>query len=60
MSKLSSMVVDSLRPNHGWLRPVRAADLKDRWKYYAIRFGFIILLMSLMSLFRFGPHNALR
>jgi hypothetical protein len=54
------MVVDSLRPNNSWLRPMRDAEPKDRWKYYAIRFGFIILLISLMSLFRFYPHNALR
>jgi len=60
VSKLSSMVIDSLRPNNSWLRPMRAADPKDRWKYYAIRFGLIILLISLMSLFRFYPHNALR
>jgi hypothetical protein len=51
MSKLSSMFIDSLRPNNSWLRPMRAADPKDRWKYYAIRFGFVILLVSLMCIF---------
>jgi hypothetical protein len=60
VSKLSSMVIDSLRPNNSWLRPMRVADPKDRWKCYAMRFGFIILLISLMSLFRFSPHNALK
>jgi hypothetical protein len=30
---------------------MRAADPKDRWKYYAIRFGFVILLVSLMCIF---------
>jgi hypothetical protein len=60
MSKLSSMFIDSLRPTNSWLRPMRAADPKDRWKYYAIRFGFIILLICLMCLFRFSPHNTLR
>jgi hypothetical protein len=60
MSKLSSMFIDSLRPNNGWLRPMRAADPKDRWKYYAIRFGFVILLIGLMCLFPFSPHNTPR
>jgi hypothetical protein len=60
VSKLSSMVIDSLRPNNSWLRPMRAADPKDRWKYYAIRFGVIILVIGLLSLFRFSPHNTLR
>jgi hypothetical protein len=60
MSKLSTMVLDSLRPTNGWLRPMRAADPKDRWKYYAIRFGVTILLIVLMCLFRFSPHNTLR
>lgn len=60
MSKLSTMVLDSLQPTNGWLRPMRAADPKDRWKYYAIRFGFVILLIALMCLFRFSPHNTLR
>jgi hypothetical protein len=45
------MFIDSLRPNNSWLRPMRAADPKDRWKYYAIRFGFVILLVSLMCIF---------
>ena len=39
---------------------MRAADPKDRWKYYAIRFGVIFLLIGLMGLFRFSPHNTLR
>jgi hypothetical protein len=43
MSIHFSMILDSLRPNNGWLRPMRAADPKDRWKYSAIRFGFVIL-----------------
>jgi hypothetical protein len=56
------MVLDSLRPTNGWLRPMRAADPKDRWKYYAIRFGFVILLIALMCLFPsfFFPDNTLR
>lgn len=54
------MVLDSLRPTNGWLRPMRAADPKDRWKYYAIRFGFVILLIGLMCLFRFTLDNGLR
>jgi hypothetical protein len=60
MSKFSSIFIDSLRPTNGWLRPVRAADPKDRWKYYAIRFGVVFLLIGLVSLFRFEPHNLLR
>ncbi len=39
---------------------MREANPKDRWKYYAIRFGFVILLIGLMSLFPFEPHNLLR
>ena len=60
MSKLHSIFLDALRPNNSWLRPMREADPKDRWKYYAIRFGGIILLIGLMCLFRFSPHNVLR
>ena len=60
MSKFSSILIDSLRPNNSWLRPMRAAEPKDRWKYYTIRFGFVILVICLMSLFRFQPHNVLR
>ena len=60
MSKRSSMVLNSLRPNNGWRRAVRSADPKDRWKYYAIRFGFVILLICLLSLFRLSPHNVPR
>ena len=60
MSKFSTIVIDSLRPTNGWLRPMRAAAPKDRWKYYAIRFGLLFLLLGLLSLFRFSPHNALR
>lgn len=51
------MFLDSLRPNNGWLRPMRAADPKDRWKYYAIRFGSVILLILLASLFQSLRHN---
>jgi hypothetical protein len=40
MSKFSSILIGSLRPNNSWLGPMRAADPKDRWKYYAIRFKF--------------------
>jgi uncharacterized membrane protein HdeD (DUF308 family) len=54
------MVLDSLRPNNSWLRPMRAADPKDRWKYYAIRFGVVILLIGLVCLFNVAPHNTLR
>jgi hypothetical protein len=54
------MVVDSLRPNNRWLRPMRAADPKDRWKYYAIRFGFVILLIALLIIFGYQPRNVLR
>jgi hypothetical protein len=39
---------------------MRAADPKDRWKYYAIRFGFVILLIGLACLFNVAPHNTLR
>lgn len=60
MSKVSSIFIDSLRPNNSWLRPMRAADPNDRWKYYAIRFGVVILLITLLSLFDFKPHNLLR
>ena len=60
MSKFPSIFIDSLRPTNSWLPYMRAADPKDRWKYYAIRFGFVILLIGLMSLFRFSPHNTLR
>jgi hypothetical protein len=60
MSKFSTIFIDSLRPTNSWLRPMRAADPKDRWKYYAIRFGFVILFIGLMGLFRFSPHNTLR
>jgi hypothetical protein len=60
MSKFSRIFIDSLRPTNSWLRPMRAADPKDRWKYYAIRFSLIILVIGLMTLFRFEPHNALR
>jgi hypothetical protein len=49
MSKLSSMIVDSLRPTNSWLPPMRAADRKDRWKYYAIRFGFIIAVLGILA-----------
>lgn len=54
------MVLDSLRPSNGWLRPMRAADPKDRWKYYAIRFGFVLLLITLLMIFGYQPHNVLR
>lgn len=54
------MILDSLRPNNSWLRPMRAAEPRERWKYYVIRFGFVALLICLMSLFHFSPHNALR
>ena len=57
MSINFSMILDSLRPNNGWLRPMRAADPKDRWKYYAIRFGFVILLILLPSILHSLPHN---
>jgi len=60
MSKLSSMFIDSLRPNNSWIPGMRAADPKDRWKYFAIRFGCVILLIVLASLFPFTPHNTLR
>jgi hypothetical protein len=59
MSKFSTIFIDSLRPTNGWLRPVRTADPKDRWKYYAIRFGVVILIVGLISFFRFSPHNRL-
>jgi hypothetical protein len=58
MSRLFPMLLDSLCPNNGWLRPMRAANPKDRWKYYAILFGFVILLLLLMSLFHSFPHNS--
>ncbi len=32
VSKHNSIILDSLRPNNCWLRPMRAADPKDRWK----------------------------
>jgi len=60
VSKFTSIVVDSLRPTNGWLRPMRAADPKDRWKYYAVRFGFVILFIILMIVFGYQPHNVLR
>jgi hypothetical protein len=60
MSKFSSMFIDSLRPTNSWIRPMRAADPKDRWKYYAIRFGFVILLIGLACIFNIVPHNTLR
>jgi hypothetical protein len=60
MSKFSSIFIDSLRPTNAWLRPMRAADPKDRWKYYAIRFGLVILVIGLMGLFGFSQHNMLR
>jgi hypothetical protein len=60
MSKLPSICLDALRPNNSWLRPMRDADPKDRWKYYAIRFGCIILLIGLICLFPFSSHNLLR
>jgi hypothetical protein len=60
LSKFSLIVIDSLRPNNNWLRPMQAADPKDRWKYYAVRFGFVLLLISLMSLFHVQPDNVLR
>lgn len=61
MSKFS-IVIDSLRPTNGWIGPMRAADPRDRWKYYAIRFGVIILLIGLACLFNVNivPHNILR
>ena len=60
MRKFSSILIDSLRPNNGWLRPMRAAEPQDRWKYYAVRFGFVALLIGLMFLFGFAPNNKLR
>jgi len=62
MSKFSSMLIDSLRPTNSWLRPMRAAERRDRWKYYAIRFGVVILLIGLACLFKvdIAPHNTLR
>jgi hypothetical protein len=61
MSKFSSMFIDSLRPTNSWLRPMRAADPKDRWKYYAIRFGVIILVLTILAwLSNITPHNTLR
>ena len=61
MSKLSSMFIDSLRPTNSWLPLMRAADPKDRWKYYAVRFGFIILLIGLACMFHIVfPNNTLR
>jgi hypothetical protein len=60
MSKFSSMFIDSLRPTNSWLRPMRAADPKDHWKYYAIRFGVVILLIGLACLLNIAPHNTLR
>jgi hypothetical protein len=60
MSKFSSIFIDSLRPTNGWLRPMREADPKDRWKYYAIRFGFVFLLIGLLSFFPISTHNLLR
>ena len=59
MSKFSSIFIDSLRPTNGWLPHMRAADRKDRWKYYAIRFGVVILLIYLISHFPFSAHNLL-
>lgn len=60
--KLSTLILDSLRPTNGWLRPMRAADPKDRWKYYAIRFGFIFLILLMLTVFNvpLGLHNRLR
>jgi hypothetical protein len=43
------MFIDSLRPTNSWLRPMRAAEPKDRWKYYAIRFGVIIFVLIVLS-----------
>ena len=60
MSKLASIVADSLRPNNAWLCPMRAADPKDRWKYYAVRFGFVVLIITLFVVFQHQPLNALR
>jgi hypothetical protein len=60
MGKFSAIFIDSLRPTNGWLRPMRAADPKDRWKYYAIRLGVVFLLIYLVSRFPFSPHNVLR
>lgn len=60
MSKFTSIVIDSLRPNNGWLRPLRAADPRDRWKYYAVRLGLVILIITLLVVFGYQPHNMLR
>jgi len=60
MSKFSSIFIDSLRPNNSWLRPMHAADPKDRWKYYAIRFGVVFLLIGLACLFNIAPRNTLK
>ncbi len=60
MSKFSSIFIDSSRPTNSWLCPMRAAEPKDRWKYYAIRFGIVILLIGLACFFNVVPHNTLR
>jgi hypothetical protein len=54
MSKLSSIFIDSLRPNNSWLCLMWASDPKDRWKYPAIRLGFVALFVALMCHF---PHK---
>ena len=59
MSKLLSILINSLRPNDSWLAPMRAADPTDRWKYYAVRFGFVFLLIGLAIIFGFAPNNKL-
>ncbi len=56
MRNTSSILIDSLRPNNSWLAPMRAADPQDRWKYFAVRFGFVFLLIGLMCLFGFAPN----
>jgi len=57
MSKVTTMLVDTLRPNHGWRRVVRASEPGDRWKYWALRIGLAILGLLALYFFNILRHQ---
>lgn len=60
MRKLSSMLIDSVLPNHAWERRLRTRSPEDRVKYWALRLGLTVLLAVVILLFNIHQHPVLR